>query len=76
MTKLEKIEQEITDLDPASQAKLLAWLSEHRAHAADRPIKDGSLAGRLQLLRELKGAGPPRSAADIDGLIRQIRGDD
>jgi hypothetical protein len=71
MTKLEAIEQQIAELDPESQAKLLAWLSEHRA-----VVDGGGVADRLRLLRELKGAGAPRAAADIDGLIRQIRGDD
>lgn len=92
MTKLEKIEQQIAELDPADLKKLSEWLAEHREAAWDRPIeKDinagrpgahseealaASRAGRLRLLRELKGAGPPRSAADIDALVREIRGDD
>jgi hypothetical protein len=52
MTRLEKIEQQIADLNPAERKKLLHWLSEFEEAAFDRQIEDDIKAGRLDALAD------------------------
>jgi hypothetical protein len=52
MTKLEKIEQQIAELEPADLRKLLAWLAKYREEAWDRQIEEDIKAGRLDALAE------------------------
>ncbi len=47
MTKLEKIEQEISSLDPKDVRKLADWLDEYKAELWDRQIEADAKAGKL-----------------------------
>jgi hypothetical protein len=50
MTKLEKIEQEISTLDPRDVWKLADWLGEYKAELWDRQMEDDAKAGKLDKL--------------------------
>jgi hypothetical protein len=50
MTKLEKIEHDITSLQPAELHKLADWLAEYRAEMWDKEIQADSKAGKLDKL--------------------------
>ena len=52
MTKLEKIEQQITELSPKEVFKLAEWFAEHHADLWDRQIEADAEAGRLDKLAE------------------------
>ena len=55
MTKLEKIEQQVIELDDAGRRKLLAWLTELEEQAWDQQIARDVKAGRLDnLIAEAK----------------------
>ena len=47
MTKLEKIEQAISLLDPGDVRKLADWLAAYRADLWDKQIEDDAKSGRL-----------------------------
>jgi hypothetical protein len=47
MTKLEKIEKQVIELDDADRRKLLAWLTELDEQAWDQQIAEDVKAGRL-----------------------------
>ncbi len=50
MTKLEKIEKEITSLDPADLRKLADWIAEYQADLWDKQIEEDAKAGKLDKL--------------------------
>ena len=50
MTKLEKIEQDITSLAPADVRKLAEWLEEYKADMWDAQIEADAKAGKLDKL--------------------------
>ncbi len=50
MTKLEKIEQDISALDPKDVRKLADWLDEYKAELWDRQMKADAKAGKLDKL--------------------------
>ena len=52
MTKLEKIEQEISALDPKDVRKLADWLDEYKAELWDRQMEADAKAGKLDNLAE------------------------
>jgi hypothetical protein len=52
MTKLEKIEQEITSLDPKDVRKLADWIEEYKWELWNRQIEADSKAGKLDKLVE------------------------
>jgi hypothetical protein len=52
MTKLEKIEQDITTLSAADFKKLTEWLAEYQADLWDRQIEEDAKVGRLDKLAE------------------------
>jgi hypothetical protein len=59
MTKLEKIEQDITSLAPADVRKLADWLNAYREELWDRQIEEDAKSGKLdkfleQARREIK----------------------
>ena len=47
MTKLEKIEQDISSLDPNDVHKLADWLAAYQADLWDKQIEDDAKSGRL-----------------------------
>jgi hypothetical protein len=47
MTKLEKIEQDISALDPMDVRKLADWLDEYKAELWDRQMEADAKAGKL-----------------------------
>ncbi len=47
MTKLEKIEQDISQLAPADVHKLAAWIEEFRADLWDQQIEADAATGKL-----------------------------
>jgi ribosomal protein L29 len=50
MTKLEKIEQDISALDPMDVRKLADWLDEYKAELWDRQMEADAKAGKLDKL--------------------------
>ena len=50
MTKLEKIEQDISSLDPNDVRKLADWLDEYKAELWDRQMEADAKAGKLDKL--------------------------
>jgi hypothetical protein len=52
MTKLEKIEQDISKLPPADVHKLADWLADYQAALWDRQIAADAEAGKLDGLAE------------------------
>lgn len=52
MTKLEKIEQDISTLAPAEVRKLADWLAEYQAELWDKQISSDAEAGKLDGLAE------------------------
>jgi hypothetical protein len=50
MTKLEKIEHDISTLAPADVRKLADWLAEYQAELWDRQIEEDAKAGKLDKL--------------------------
>jgi hypothetical protein len=52
MTKLEKIEQDISALSPADVRKLADWLEEYKADLWDRQIEADAKAGKLDKLAQ------------------------
>jgi ribosomal protein L29 len=50
MTKLEKIEQDISALDPMDVRKLADWLDEYKAELWDRQMETDAKAGKLDKL--------------------------
>ncbi len=52
MTKLEKIEQEISSLDPKDVRKLADWLDEYKAELWDHQMEADAKAGKLDKLAE------------------------
>ena len=47
MTKLEKIEQEISSLNPSDVHKLADWLAAYQADLWDKQIEGDAKSGRL-----------------------------
>jgi len=47
MTKLEKIEQDIAQLNPKEVRALADWLEAYKAELWDRQMEDDAKAGRL-----------------------------
>jgi hypothetical protein len=55
MTKLEKIERDISALSPADVRKLADWIDEYKAELWDRQIEEDAKAGKLdKLITEAK----------------------
>ena len=52
MTKLEKIEQDISSLDPRDVHKLADWLAAYQADLWDRQIAEDAASGRLDALAD------------------------
>lgn len=50
MTKLEKIEKDITALSAGDLKKLAEWLAEYQEELWDRQIEEDAKAGRLDKL--------------------------
>jgi hypothetical protein len=66
MTKLEKIEQDISTLPPADVHKLADWLAQYQAELWDRQIAADVEAGKFEGL-------PKQALADHrSGLTRPI----
>ncbi|MFZ1416537.1 MAG: hypothetical protein WAS73_18470 [Defluviicoccus sp.] len=52
MTKLETVEQMVTDMTPAELAAFRRWFAQYDAAAWDRDIEADAVAGRLDALAE------------------------
>lgn len=52
MTRVQRLEQEITELTPSERSALRKWFQEYDAAEWDRQIQEDALAGRLDELAE------------------------
>ncbi|MFM9843913.1 MAG: hypothetical protein ACKVOI_13175 [Dongiaceae bacterium] len=75
MTKIEKIELEIRELNSEELAVLREWFLKYDADAWDRQIERDAAAGKLDRLAEepAEGAASGLSSRAIPEIIRDIK---